>query len=219
VAIGYLPSEEKDARDVMALIREAGRKVVAIPGDITSEAFCKSLVETAVSELGGLDILVNNAGKQTTKPDILEITTEQFDQTLKTNLYALFWITKAAIPHLPPGSAIVNTTSIQAYEPSEGLLDYALTKAGIADFTKSLAKQVIAKGIRVNGVAPGPFWTPLQPSGGATQEKVEKFGASSPLGRPGQPAEIAPVYVLLASQEASYITGEIYGVTGGLGVA
>ena len=219
VAIGYLPSEEKDAQEVIALIEKAGRRAVAIPGDITSETFCVSLVETAAQSLGGLDILVNNAGAQVSTPSLLEITTEQFDRTLKTNLYALFWITKAAVPHLSPGSAIVNTTSIQGYDPSQDLVDYAMTKAGIADFTKSVAKQLIEKGIRVNGVAPGPFWTPLQPSGGSTQEKVEKFGSTVPMGRPGQPVEIAPVYVLLASQEGSYITGEIYGVTGGTGIA
>ena len=219
VALVYLPSEEKDAQDVVALIEKEGRKAVAIPGDITDEAFCTSLVEQAVSGLGGLDILVNNAGKQATKPAILDITTAQFDLTLKTNLYALFWITKAAVPHLQPGASIINTTSIQAFEPSEALLDYALTKAGIANFTKALSKQMIEKGIRVNGVAPGPFWTPLQSSGGTSEENLKTFGGSVPLGRPGQPVEIAPVYVLLASQEGSYLTGEIYGVTGGKGIA
>ena len=219
VAISYLPSEEKDAQEVIALIEKAGRKAVAIPGDITTEGFCVTLVAAAVNQLGGLDILVNNAGKQVSTPSILDITTEQFDLTMKTNLYALFWITKAALPHLTPGSSIINTTSIQGYEPSEDLVDYAMTKAAIADFTKSMSKQGIEKGIRVNGVAPGPFWTPLQSSGGSTQEKVEKFGGSVPIGRPGQPVEIAPVYVLLASQEGSYITGEIYGVTGGTGIA
>ena len=219
VALNYLPSEEKDAQDVVALIEKEGRKAVAIPGDITDEAFCQSLVETAVQGLGGLDILVNNAAKQSTEPAILDITTEQLDRTLKTNLYALFWITKAAVPHLQPGASIINTTSIQAYAPSEGLLDYAMTKAGIANFTKALSKQMIEKGIRVNAVAPGPFWTPLQSSGGTTQEMLQKFGSSVSLGRPGQPVEIAPVYVLLASQEGSYLTGEIYGVTGGEGIA
>ena len=219
VALSYLASEEEDAQVVVALIEKEGRKAVAIPGDITDEAFCMLLVETAVKELGGLDILVNNAAKQNTKPDILDITTAHFDLTLKTNLYALFWITKAAVPHLKPGASIINTTSIQAFEPSEGLLDYAMTKAGIANFTKALSKQMIEKGIRVNGVAPGPFWTPLQSSGGTTQEMLKTFGSSVPLGRPGQPVEIAPVYVLLASQEGSYITGEIYGVTGGSGIA
>ena len=219
VAIVYLPSEEKDAREVIALIEKAGRKAVAIPGDIKKEAFCTALVERAVKELGGLDILVNNAGAQTSEPSILDITTEQFDVTLKTNLYALFWITKAAVPHLAPGAAIINTASIQGYHPSPDLIDYAMTKAAIVDFTKSVSKQMIERGVRVNAVAPGPFWTPLQPSGGSTEEKVKTFGSSVPLGRPGQPVEIAPVYVLLASQEASYITGEVYGVTGGSGIA
>lgn len=219
VAICYLPSEEQDAKEVIHLIEQTGRKAVALPGDITSEHFCTSLVQEAAKELGGLDILVNNAAKQSTKPDILDITTDEFDQTLKTNLYALFWITKAAVPLLPPGASIINTTSIQGYDPSEALLDYAMTKAGIVDFTKSLSKQLLERGIRVNAIAPGPFWTPLQSSGGATQEKLAKFGSTVPMGRPGQPVEIAPVYVLLASQEASYITGEIYGVTGGTGIA
>lgn len=219
VAINYLPSEEKDAKEVIDLIKKAGRNAVPIPGDITNEEFCLSLIETAVKSLGGLDILVNNAAKQTTQPSILEITTEEFDKTLKTNLYALFWITKAAIPHLTPGSAIINTTSIQAYEPSKELVDYAMTKAGIMDFTKSISKFLIERGIRVNAIAPGPIWTPLQPSGGQTPEKIKNFGSKAPLGRPGQPIELAPVFVLLASQEGSYITGEIYGVTGGEGIA
>ncbi len=219
VAIGYLPSEDADAREVIALVEKEGRKAVAIPGDITDETFCTFLIEAAIKGLGGLDILVNNAGHQITQPSILDITTEQFDTTLKTNLYALFWITKAAVPHLAPGASIINTTSIQAYQPSEALLDYAMTKSGIVDFTKSLSKSLIEKGIRVNAIAPGPFWTPLQSSGGATEEKLKNFGSEAPLARPGQPVEIAPVYVLLASQEASYITGEIYGVTGGVGIA
>jgi NAD(P)-dependent dehydrogenase (short-subunit alcohol dehydrogenase family) len=219
VAIVYLPEEERDAREVIDLIEAEGRKAIAIPGDIKDAVFCKELVTTAVDALGGLDILVNNAGKQVSQPGIEEITPEQFDATLKTNLYALFWITQAATPHLKPGGAIINTASVQAYDPSETLLDYATTKAGITAFSKALSKQLIKKGVRVNAVAPGPFWTALQPSGGQTQEKVQHFGETSSLGRPGQPVEIAPVYVLLASQEASFITGEVYGVTGGAGVA
>ncbi len=219
VAIGYLPVEEPDAKEVIALIKDAGRKAIALPGDIQQESFCTSLVEQAVKQLGGLDILVCNAAAQTTEPALADITTEQFDRTLKTNLYGLFWITKAAIPHLPAGASIINTTSVQAYHPSLGLADYAMTKAGIADFTKTIAKQLIEKGIRVNGVAPGPFWTPLQPSGGQTQDKLTKLGTTVPMGRPGQPVELAPIYVLLASQEGSYITGEIYGATGGTGIA
>jgi NAD(P)-dependent dehydrogenase (short-subunit alcohol dehydrogenase family) len=218
VAIAYLPSEAEDAQAVLALIKANGRQAIGLPGDIRNEAFCEQLVEGAIAELGGLDILVNNAGKQVSQPDISQITSEQFDATLKTNLYALFWITRAAEKHLPPGAAIINTASIQGVEPSEALLDYATTKAGIIAFTKALSKQLIKKGVRVNAVAPGPFWTVLQPSGGQTQEKVQHFGESAPMGRPGQPVEIAPVYVFLASQEASFVTGEVYGVTGGEGV-
>jgi hypothetical protein len=218
VVLVYLPEEQPDADQVIKLIEAEGRKAVAIPGDIKDEAFCRELVAKAVQALGGLDILVNNAGMQKTQGNIGDITTEQFDATLKTNLYAMFWITKAAEPYLPPGAAVINTASIQSVEPSPGLLDYAITKAGIVAFTKALSKQLIKKGVRVNAVAPGPVWTVLQPSGGQTQEKVRRFGESAPMGRPGQPVELAPVYVLLASQEGSFITGEVYGVTGGEGV-
>ena len=217
VAIVYLPSEEADAKEVIKLIEVEGRTALALPGDISDEGFCQALVADVVKKFGGLDILVNNAAKQTTQEAIDEVTTEQFDRTLKTNLYAMFWISKAAVPHLPPGASIINTASVQAFMPSEGLLDYATTKAGIVAFTKALAKQLVEKGIRVNAVAPGPFWTALQPSGGQTQDKVQKFGASVPLGRPGQPVELAPIYVLLASQESSFVTGEVYGATGGNG--
>ena len=219
VAISYLPSEETDAKEVISLIEQAGRKAIALPGDITNEQFCRKLVTDAVEALGGLDILVNNAGKQKSQPSLADITTEQFDQVLKTNLYALFWITQEAATHLKPGASIINTTSIQGYDPSETLIDYAMTKSAIISFSKSVSKQMIEKGVRVNAIAPGPFWTPLQSSGGQTQDKVEKFGSEVPLSRPGQPVEIAPVYVLLASQEGSYITGEVYGVTGGVGIA
>ena len=217
VAIGYLPQEEEDAREVVALIRQAGRKAVALPGDIRNEAFCQKLVADAAQQLGGLDILCNNAAKQAAQKSILDITTEQLDWTLKTNLYALFWITKAAIPRMPPGAAIINTASVVAYEPPEQLLDYSATKAGIVNFTKGLAKQLAPRGIRVNAVAPGPYWTPLQPSGGQLPEELPKFGADTPMGRPGQPAEIAGIFVLLASQESSYATGQVYGSTGGRG--
>ncbi|WEK04529.1 MAG: SDR family oxidoreductase [Candidatus Devosia phytovorans] len=219
VAIGYLPSEEADAREVIALIEAEGRKGVALPGDVKEEDFCRQLVETAVKELGGLDILVINAARQQFREDVSKVTTEDFDATLKTNLYALHWIAQAATPHLPPGGAVITTASIQAYEPSPILLDYATTKAGIVAYTKALAKQLIEKGIRANIVAPGPFWTVLQPSGGQPDEKVENFGKDSDFGRPGQPVELAPIYVLLASQEASYINGEVFGATGGKGVA
>lgn len=218
VALVFLPEEQADADEVIKLIEAEGRVAVPIAGDIRDEDFCTALVERAVRGLGGLDILVNNAGKQQTRREIGQISNEQFDATLKTNLYAMFWITKAAEMHLPPGAAVINTASIQAVEPSAALLDYATTKAGIVAFTKALSKQLIGKGVRVNAVAPGPVWTVLQPSGGQTQEKVQHFGENAPLGRPGQPVELAPVYVLLASQEASFITGEIYGVTGGEGI-
>jgi NAD(P)-dependent dehydrogenase (short-subunit alcohol dehydrogenase family) len=217
VAINYLPAEEPDAREVIQLIRAAGRKGVALPGDIRSEEFCNRLVADAVQQLGGLDILVNNAGRQQSHDSLAEMTTEQFDWTFKTNIYALFWITKAALAHMPAGSAIVNTTSVNAYEPSENLLDYSMTKGGIMIFTKALAKQLAKKGIRVNGVAPGPFWTALQVSGGQTEKKLVTFGEDTPMGRPGQPAELASVYVELASQEASYVTGQVYGASGGRG--
>lgn len=217
VAINYLPVEEPDAREVIELVQAEGRKAVAIPGDIRDEAFCKKLVETAVRELGGLDILVNNAAKQQSVDAIADLTTEQFDATFRTNVYAMFWITKAAMPHLQPGAVIINTASQVAYSPPANLLDYSSTKAAIVAFTKSLAKQVVEKGIRVNAVAPGPFWTPLQPSGGQPTKKVVEFGAEAPMGRPGQPAEIAGVYVLLASQESSFATGQVYGSSGGSG--
>jgi NAD(P)-dependent dehydrogenase (short-subunit alcohol dehydrogenase family) len=217
VAICYLPAEESDAQEVVKLIQDAGRKAVTVPGDIREEAFCRDMVERAVQGLGGLDILVNNAGRQHSFDSILDISTEDFDWTLKTNLYGMFWITKAAIPHLPEGAAIINTASVNAYDPSANLLDYAMTKAAIANFSKGLAKQMIKRGIRVNAVAPGPFWTPLQVSGGQTMEKLKAFGSDTPIGRPGQPVEIAPIYVQLAASEASYITGQVFGASGGAG--
>ena len=217
VAINYLPAEEPDAREVVDLIRQAGRKAVAIPGDLRDEDFCRRLVEQAVRELGGLDIVVCNAGRQQARSSILDITTEDFDATMKTNIYAPFWIIKAALPHLQPGSAIIGTTSEQAYDPSPDLYDYAQTKAATMNYVKSLAKQLGPKGIRVNGVAPGPVWTPLQISGGATEGKVVTFGATAPLGRPGQPAELAGIYVRLAEDDGSYTTGNIYGAGGGQG--
>ena len=215
VVINYLPSEQKDADEVIALLTGEGHTVVGVPGDLKDEAFCKQLVARAVKELGGLDILANVAGRQQFAKSIDELDTAAFEETFQTNVFALFWLCKAALPHMPPGASIVNTASIQAYEPSDILLDYASTKAAIVAFTKALAKQVAEKGIRVNAVAPGPVWTPLQPSGGQPQEKLVEFGKNVPLKRPGQPVECAPLYVLLASQEASFITGETYGVTGG----
>ncbi len=215
LVLNYLASEEADAKEVVGLVQAAGRKAVAMPGDLSDEAFCVKLIEQGRAALGGIDILVNVAGKQTAVKDIADITTEQFDQTFRTNVYSMFWLCKAALPHMPPGATIINTTSIQSYQPSQTLLDYASTKAAITAFTHALAKQVASKGIRVNAVAPGPVWTPLQSSGGQPREKIPDFGAQVPLGRPGQPAELAPVYVLLASQESSFVTGEVYGVTGG----
>jgi hypothetical protein len=219
VAIAYLPSEETDAQEVIELIKAEGRKALALPGDVKDENWCKQLVAKTVEAFGGLDILVVNAARQQFREDVSKVSTEDFDQTLKTNLYALHWIAQAATPHLPPGAAVITTASVQAYDPSPMLLDYATTKAGIVAYTKALAKQLIEKGVRANSVAPGPFWTVLQPSGGQPQEKVTEFGKDTDFGRPGQPVELAPVYVFLASQEASFINGEVYGATGGAGIA
>jgi NAD(P)-dependent dehydrogenase (short-subunit alcohol dehydrogenase family) len=217
VAINYFPSEEPDAKEVIELIQQAGRKGVAIPGDLRDEAFCKKLVAEAVEKLGGLDIVVSNAGRQQTRKSILDISSEDFDATMKTNIYAPFWIIKAALPHLKAGSCIIGTTSEQAYDPSPELYDYAQTKAATMNYVKSLAKQLGGRGIRVNGVAPGPIWTPLQVSGGATQEKLQHFGSQTSLGRPGQPVELASIYVQLAASDASFATGNIYGSGGGTG--
>jgi len=215
VAINYLPQEEEDARAVVELIEQAGRRAVALPGDLRDAAFCRRLVDDAVKGLGGLDLLVNNAARQASYKSIADIPDEHFDDVLKTNVYALFHVTKAALPHLKPGSAIINTSSVQAFDPSKELLDYAATKAAILSMTRSLAKQLGEQGIRVNAVAPGPYWTPLQPSGGQPVDKLVKFGETAPLGRPGQPAEIAAQYVLLASHESSFTTGNVWGSTGG----
>lgn len=217
VAINYFPTEEPDAQEVMALIKAEGRTGVAIPGDLRDEAFCMDLVAQAIKGLGGLDIVVNNAGRQQTRASILDISNEDFDWTMKTNIYAPFWIIKAALPHLKPGSVIIGTASEQAYDPSPDLYDYAQTKAATMNYVKSLAKQLAPKGIRVNAVAPGPIWTPLQVSGGATMEKLEKFGGQTPMGRAGQPAELASIYVQLAASDASYATGQVYGAAGGSG--
>jgi NAD(P)-dependent dehydrogenase (short-subunit alcohol dehydrogenase family) len=217
VAINYFPTEEQDAQQVIDIIRAEGRVGVAIPGDLRDEQFCVRLVAEAIEKLGGLDIIVNNAGRQQTRASILDVSNEDFDATMKTNIYAPFWIIKAALPHLKPGSAIIGTTSEQAYDPSPELYDYAQTKAATMNYVKSLAKQLGPKGIRVNGVAPGPIWTPLQVSGGATMEKLEKFGGQTPLGRAGQPVELASIYVQLAAADASYATGQVYGSAGGSG--
>jgi NAD(P)-dependent dehydrogenase (short-subunit alcohol dehydrogenase family) len=215
VALSYLPEEEEDAHRIVDLIRDAGQQAVPLPGDLTDPAYCRDLVGKAVQGLGGLDILVNNAGKQQHVEDLAELSDEQFDETFKTNVYAMFWVTKAALPHLKPGSTIINTSSIQAYQPSENLLDYATTKASINTFSKGLAQQLAPKGIRVNVVAPGPVWTPLQTAGGQPTEDLPEFGESTPLGRPGQPAELAPAYVFLASPESSFVVGETLHVNGG----
>lgn len=215
VAIMYLPEEHEDAKVTCSLIEQAGRKALAIEGDVRSEAVCIDAIEKTVESFGGLDILVNNAGKQVAVESLEELTTRQFEETFQTNVFAIFWLTKAAVKYLPPGSTIINTTSIQSYRPSAVLLDYATTKGAVTTLTKALSQMLIEKGIRVNAVAPGPVWTPLQPSHGQPREKLEEFGKHTPMGRPGQPAELAPTFVFLASQESSYITGEIIGVTGG----
>ncbi|WP_407519650.1 SDR family oxidoreductase [Methylobacterium oryzisoli] len=218
VAIAYLPDEEADAREVLALIRDAGRTGVAIPGDLRDERYCTDLVARAVQGLGGLDILVSNAARQQAHASILDITSEQFDWTMKTNIYAPFWLIKAALPHLKPGASIIATTSEQATDPTPDLYDYAQTKAATTNFVRSLAKQLGPKGIRVNGVAPGPIWTPLQVTGGAAPEKLERFGGQTPLGRPGQPAELCGIYVQLAAADGSFATGQVYGAAGGSGL-
>lgn len=217
VAINYLPEEEPDAREVIALIEAEGRTAIAIPGDLRDEAFCQSLVEQAADQLGGLDILVNNAARQQTRPDIASISSQDFDDTMKTNVYAPFWLTKAAVARMQAGAVIVNTSSEQAGNPSPDIVDYAITRAAVLNFTKGMAKQLAPKGIRVNAVAPGPFWTPLQVSGGATKEKLRTFGSDAPLGRAGQPAEIAGLYVAAADPALSFSTGQIFGATGGNG--
>jgi NAD(P)-dependent dehydrogenase (short-subunit alcohol dehydrogenase family) len=217
VAINYYPTEEPDAKEVIELIKAEERNGLAIPGDLRDEKFCQELVRRAVEGLGGLDIVVSNAGRQQARQSILDISTEDFDATMKTNIYAPFWIIKAALPHLKPGSVIIGTASEQAYDPSPDLYDYAQTKAATMNYVKSLAKQLGPKGIRVNAVAPGPIWTPLQVSGGATMEKLEKFGSQTPLGRPGQPAELGSIYVQLAAADASFANGQVYGAAGGSG--
>jgi NAD(P)-dependent dehydrogenase (short-subunit alcohol dehydrogenase family) len=215
VVVSYLPAEEADASETLRICKEAGVRAEGCPGDISSENFCGELAKKTIDTLGGIDILVNNAGKQVYVPDIEKLSTEQLEKTFATNILAMFWLVKAALPSLPAGSSIINTASIQAYKPSAGLLDYASTKGAIVTFTKGLSQQLAPRGIRVNAVAPGPVWTPLQPSHGQPQQKLVKFGQHVPLGRAGQPAELAPAYVFLASGESSYVTGEVLGVTGG----
>jgi NAD(P)-dependent dehydrogenase (short-subunit alcohol dehydrogenase family) len=213
VAFTYLPEEESEARKTAALVEEAGRRAVAVACDIREEEQCQALVERAVAEFGRIDILVNNAAYQMSQPDgIGAITTEQFDRVMRTNLYGMFWLSKMALPHMPKGGCVINSTSVQAYKPSPHLLDYAMTKGAIVTFTQGLAQMVASDGIRVNAVAPGPVWTPLIP---ATMPDTVEFGKQSPMGRPAQPAEMAPAYVFLASPQASYITAEVVNATGG----
>ncbi|MEU9313644.1 SDR family oxidoreductase [Streptomyces sp. NPDC048256] len=213
VLFTHLPQEDKDARETTRLVEEAGSKAITVPCDIREEAQCDRLIEHAVAEFGRIDILVNNAAYQMSQPDgIQAITTEQFDRVIRTNLYGMFWLCKKALPHIPAGGSIINTTSVQAYKPSPHLLDYATTKGAIVTFTQGLAQMVASDGIRVNAVAPGPVWTPLIP---ATMPDTKEFGKQAPLGRPAQPAEMAPAYVFLASDRASFITAEILNATGG----
>lgn len=215
VAISYLPNEQSDAEETAKAVGQTERKFILLPGDLTMESFAHTLVSDAHEQLGGLDIVVNNAGKQIYNDDITTLPTQQLIDTFTVNIFAMFWIVQEALKYLPAGASIINTSSIQATQPSPGLLDYAATKGAITNFTRGLAQQLTPKGIRVNAVAPGPIWTPLQPSYGQPLEKLTKFGEDTPLGRPGQPAELAAAYVFLASQEASYISGEVIGVTGG----
>ncbi|MFF4712789.1 SDR family oxidoreductase [Streptomyces eurythermus] len=213
VLFTHLAEEEDEARETARLVEDAGRKAVAVSCDIREEDNCRALIARAVDEFGRIDVLVNNAAYQMSQPDGIEaISTEQFDRVLRTNLYGMFWLTKFALPHIPAGGCVLNTTSVQAYQPSPHLLDYAMTKGAIVTFTHGLAQMVAERGIRVNAVAPGPVWTPLIP---ATMPDTAEFGKQSPLGRPAQPAELAPAYVYLASPQASYITGEILNATGG----
>ena len=212
VAIAYLPQEQEDADETKRQVESVGRTCVLVPTDQRSEQANIELARQAVEGLGGLDILVNNSGYQMAQDGLEQISDEQLRQTYETNIFAMFWLTKAVLPHLKEGASIINCSSIQAFEPSETLLDYASTKAAINNFTVNLAATVGERGIRVNAVAPGPIWTPLQPS---TKPSVKDFGMNAPLGRPGQPIEVATAFVYLASDEASYVSGTVLGVTGG----
>ncbi|MHC8420853.1 SDR family oxidoreductase [Streptomyces sp. NB004] len=213
VLFTHLDDEKDDAAETVRLIEAAGRRAVPVACDVREERNCRALIDRAVAEFGRIDVLVNNAAYQMSQPDGIEaISTEQFDRVLRTNLYGMFWLSKMALPHIPEGGSIINSTSVQAYKPSPHLLDYAMTKGAIVTFTQGLAQMLIERGIRVNAVAPGPVWTPLIP---ATLPDTRSFGRQAPLGRPAQPAEMAPAYVFLASPEASYITAEIVNATGG----
>lgn len=215
VAISYLPAEERDAREVAQYITDASVRAFLIPGDIGDEKFCRRCVRDAARKLGGLDIIVMNAGYQQFCPDITKLTTAQLKRTFSINLFSMFWMAQQALPLLKPGASIITTSSIQAYQPGKDLVDYAATKAAIVAFTRALAKQIAHRGVRVNSVAPGPIWTALQISGGRAQKDIPDFGRDTPLGRAGQPAELAATFVLLASDESSYTTAEVYGITGG----
>ncbi|HZR18646.1 MAG TPA: SDR family oxidoreductase [Verrucomicrobiae bacterium] len=214
LVISYLPEEEADARETVRWVEGEGRKAVAMPGDVQDEQWCRKLVDNAVKECGKLDLLVNNAAYQMSYESLEEITSEELDRTFRTNLYSMFYLCKAAVPRMKPGSAIINTASIQAFMPSPELLAYAPTKAAIVNFTKALSKRLMKEGIRVNAVAPGPVWTPLIPST-TSQKKTKDFGKNTAFERPAQPAELAPLFVFLASQDSSYMTGEVVGATGG----
>ncbi len=214
VAIAHLPEEQEDGDATARLVEEAGRKALTLPGDVTDEAYCRDIVEQTAAELGGLDILVNNAAYQMAHEGLEDISTEELEHTFRTNIFALFHTCKAALPHMQAGAAIINTASEQAYDPSPSLMAYAATKAAIVNFTKNLAAQVLERGIRVNAVAPGPIWTPLIPAT-MPPDEVETFGQQAPIGRAGQPVEVAPAYVYLASDESSYVSAEVLAVTGG----
>lgn len=216
VALNFLEEEHSDAQHVIDAVQDTGRKIIALPGDIRDKAFCQRLVDDAARQLGGLDALINNAGKQVIAENLTDLPDDQWEATYETNIHAMFWITKAALQHLPAGATIVNTTSIQGYNPNEMLIDYASTKAAINNFSKGLGQQLAPKGIRVNAVAPGPIWTPIQPSDGQPKDKLPHFGQNTPLGRAGQPAEVAPAFVFLTSSESSYVIGETLHVNGGI---
>jgi len=215
VLLTHLPEEEEDAAETARWVTEAGRRAVTVPVDLRSEEQCRSVVERAVAEFGEIDVLVSNAAYQMSQDEgLLGISSEQFDRVMKTNVYALFWLAKAVVPHMPKGGSIITTSSVQAFQPSPHLLDYATSKAAIVNFTKAIGHDLVERGIRANSVAPGPVWTPLIPAT-MDEKKLESFGAQAPMGRAAQPAELAPFYVFLASQESSYMTSEVLGVTGG----
>jgi NAD(P)-dependent dehydrogenase (short-subunit alcohol dehydrogenase family) len=214
VLISYLSEEEPDAQETAQVVEEAGKRAIKVPGDISEEARCQAVVQRAVDEFGKIDVLVNNAAHQMTVSGIADISSELLDRTFKTNIYAMFWLVKAALPYMPEGGSIINVASIQAYQPSPTLLPYSATKGAIVTFTKGLAMEVVQYGLRANSVAPGPVWTPIIPAS-MPGETVSQFGGTDPMGRPAQPAELAPAFVFLASQESSFVNGEILGVTGG----